>query len=118
MLGGERRADEPAGGVGEQGGPFAADGVEHRDRVLRLLLERVVLEDALGQPGAAAVEQDHAAELGQAFEEAAQHGCLPQLLDLGDPAWQEQDVERTVAGDLVGDARAVAVGVAGRRHHQ
>jgi hypothetical protein len=52
----------------------------------------------------------------QALVEAADRGRLPQLLDLRDPAGQEQHVQRALADDLVGDARVAAARVARRRH--
>ena len=117
MLGGEQRADEAAQRVGEHGRAFAAGGVEHRQRVLRLLLDGVVVEHALGQPGAAAVEQDQPPERGEPLEEAAVGRRLPEVLDLRDPAGQEQQVEAAVADDLVGDRRVAAARVAGLRDH-
>src|SRR6202035_62979 len=118
-VGRQPRTDQAAHGIGEQRGAFAAGRVEHGDGILRLLLERIGLEHALGQPGPAAVEQDQPAELRQAFEKATVGRCLPQLLDLGDPARHEEHVEPTLADDLVGDAGVPAARVACRRRdHQ
>ncbi len=113
VIGGEQRADEAAEGVGEERRAFAARGVEHRERVVRHPARASVgCKRAVGEPGAAAVEQDQAVEDGQPLEEAAHRRRLPELLDLGDPAGQEQQVERALAGHLVGDARVAAARIA------
>jgi hypothetical protein len=118
MLGCEQRPHEAALRVGEQRDAFAAGSVEHCERIASLLLDGVGLDDPLGQTGAAAVVEDQAAECRESFEEAAVRGCLPQLLELREPTGQEEQIERPVADDLVGDARVVAARVAGDRHHQ
>ena len=118
VLGRQLASDGAAERVGEQRRAFAARGVEHGERVRDVLLERVAVAQAVGETGAAPVEQDQAVEDREALEEAAHRRRLPQLLDLRDPSGQEQQVEAALAGDLVGDARIAAAGIAGRGHHQ
>ena len=69
----------------------------------RLLLDGVSLEHPLGEAGATAVEQDQPPEGGKALQEATVGGALPEMLDLRDPAGQEENVEAAVADHLVGD---------------
>src|SRR5262249_7774287 len=54
----------------------------------------------------------------QTLHKAAIAGRLPKMLDLGDPARHEQQVEALLADDLVGDARLAAARIARHRRHQ
>ena len=107
---GERRALR----LGEYRRALAAGGVEHREHVLHLLLERR-RRDAVGHAAAAAVELDQAREGGQAREHPRQPRLGPQVLHLRHPGVDEQHVVRPVAGDLVGERDAAVAGVAGAR---
>ena len=65
------------------------------------------------RPGAALVEEDEPPDRGEPPVEAGQLRVLPAGLEGADPAVDEDEVERSVADDLVGDPDVVA---AGERH--
>src|SRR6266540_2645648 len=56
---------------------------------------------AIGQTGAALVEQDQPRERRQPLEEPRKRGLLPCELDVRNPAVHEHQVERPVADDLI-----------------
>ena len=68
---------------------------------------------AVGQPGAALVEEDQARERGEPLEEARAARLLPVQLEVGDEPGHEDQVDRAVADDLVGDVDVAALRVAG-----
>src|SRR5438309_11172482 len=72
---------------------------------------------AIGYAAAAFVEQDQAAEGGEAFEEGGHRRQLPHIGQVRYPAQDEDQVEWTVADDLVGDVDVAAASVLGPCEH-
>src|SRR5205085_3605513 len=70
--------------------------------------ERVPVRHA----GAALVERDDPAERGEPLEEPARERILPHHVDVRDPPGDEDEIERTVAEDLIGDVDVAALRVA------
>ncbi len=94
--------------------------VHHRPHVVHALLERRELGDAIGEAGAALVDQDEARERRQAVEKAREGRLGPEVLEVRDPAHDEDEIARTAADDLVGDVDVAAARVVrlGHRHHR
>ncbi len=115
MSGREQDAHRPALGDPEQGRPLGPGGVHDRPDVVDPLLERRHLGDGVGQPGAALVEDDQARERAEPLEEASERRRLPLELEVGGEAEHEDQVDRPVADDLVGDRGVAGLGVLGRR---
>ena len=88
-------------------------GLHHRAHVVHALLQRRHALEAVGHALAALVEADHAEALRQAPQHARVVVVLPVRLEVRDDAGDEHQVLRTAAEHLVGDAQAVALGVAG-----
>ena len=113
---GEQGGHGPAFGDSEEGCPLAADRVEDRTDVRHRLLEGRRARGTVGQALTALVEEDQAREGREPVEQARGRRVLPDGLDVEDEARDEHEVERTLAMDLVRDADAVALCVAGRGH--
>ena len=73
--------------------PLRAGGVHHGDHVVHLLLERRRAPERVGQPGAAPVERDQAGEAREPAHHALERGLGPEVLDLGDPRRDPQQVD-------------------------
>src|SRR4051812_39905702 len=67
-------------------GALRAGGVHHGADVVGSLLERGDLLDAVGEPGAALVEEDQAGERGDAVACIREPRVLPEQLDVRDRA--------------------------------
>jgi hypothetical protein len=100
--GGEQRRQRAALERARDGHALRAGGVHHRQHVVHLLLERGRSPERVGQPRAAPVEGDH---------------LRPQVLDLGDPGRDPDEVDGSVAHDDVGDMEVAALGVARHWSH-
>ena len=111
----EQDAHRPALGDPEQGRPLGPGGVHDRPDVVDPLLEGRHLGDRVGQPGAALVEEDQARERAEPLEEASERRRLPLELEVGGEAEDEDQVDRPVADDLVGDRGVAGLGVLRRR---
>ena len=110
-----RRDREAAVLEGKQHGACRADRVHDRPDVLHPVLERELLfaEEMVGQPAAAAVEQDQAAEGREAPQEHPGQPAPPDLTQTEGRRHHDQ-VDRSVACDLVRDVDAVdRLGVVG-----
>src|SRR5262249_51152333 len=92
-----------------------ADLVHHRAQVGDPLLEGGGPRAAIGEAGAAPIEEEDATELSHPAQKAGEGGVPPRHLDVRQPAEGEHDVARSLAGTLVGDADAAGVGPAGSR---
>ena len=98
------------------GGPLTADSIHDSSNVVHPLLERGNTNVPVRHPGAPLVEDDQSAELGQALREVGP-GWVGQLelkvaVDSGHP----NDVDGTVADDLVSEAHFTASGVSSPSH--
>ena len=104
-----RRAD-----AGHQGGPFGADVVEDRPKVVDPLLDRrqVVDADRVGQAGATLVEDDDATERRQLVEQPGKGREVPHGIDVAEPLVDEDEVGRAVSEHLVGDVELAGARVA------
>jgi hypothetical protein len=72
-----------------------------------VLFERRQARDTVGQPGSSLVEQDQAAELGEALDQASRFGKIPGHFPVRDPAGHEHDVDVPLAHHLVPDIDAL-----------
>ena len=112
---GEEDRHRRALGVPEQDGAAAVDRIHDRAYVVHARLEVGHAGWPVGQTGAALVEADQACDRAEPFEEVRVARLLPVLLEVGDEAGEEHEVDRPVAGHLVGDAEVAAARVADRR---
>src|SRR5215467_12178361 len=71
--------------------------------------------DPIAQSGAAFVEHDEAAEGSEPAQEVSVSRILPVDIEIGDKAGNEEQIDRSVTYDLVGDANVSAACVMGRR---
>src|SRR5256885_4475651 len=72
---------------------------------------------AVGHAGATFVEQDQACEGREAFEEAGHRRQLPYVSQVRHPAQDEDQIEWTVADNLVGDVDVAVASVPGPCEH-
>ena len=114
----EQDAHRPALGDPEQRRALGSGGVHDRPHVVDPLLESRRLRDRVGQPGAALVEDDQARERGEPLEEVGERGHVPEELEVGGEAEHQDEVDRPVADDLVGDRGVAGPGVLRRRRAQ
>jgi hypothetical protein len=101
----------------EQSRALGARGVHDRPDVVDPLLERGRLGDGVGEPGPALVEEDQARESAEALEEASEWKRVPLKLEVGGEPEDEDDVDRPLAYDLVGDRGVARFGIPCRRSH-
>src|SRR5207253_7793007 len=94
---------------GEERDPFRADGLHHGPEVVRQILEwrKVLRREAVGQPGAAPVDEDQPRERRELLEEAGIRKELPLPEEVRRVAGEIEQVDRTVADDLVRDIDAL-----------
>ena len=92
-------------------GSLRACGIHDRPQVVHPRLERRNAVHRVGHPGAPLVEDDETRERRQPAAEVAVPRRLPTELHVRDITGHEDDVERTVARDLVGDVDVAAPGV-------
>jgi hypothetical protein len=107
VSGGEHDRRRPALGDAEQSGPLGPDGVEHGDRVARVVLEREhrrPVREALPAP----VEQDHPREAREAVDEPRGLAQLVQHFEVADEPGQHEQIQRPLAHDAIGDVDVVA----------
>src|SRR5215472_14237147 len=83
---------------------------------MHALLKGEDLRAAIGHAGAALVEQNHAAERGQAPKECAEIGRAPGGFDVRHEARDKQQIKRALAKNLVGDVDVVALNVVRGRY--
>jgi hypothetical protein len=74
---------------------------------------QLAIRHAVRHSRAAPVEEDQSCERGQSLQESRERRDLPPVLDVRDPAVHEDEVERTLAHDSVGEMDIAAPGVAG-----
>ena len=112
MRGSEEDAHRRAFRDADDGGALGSDGVHDRADVVHPNLERRVGGHGVGHACPALVENDQSGKRGDALEEGAQERNGPRKLDVRGRAGNEDDVERPVAGDTVGDVDVAAARVA------
>ena len=112
---GEEDRHRRALGVPEQDGAAAVDRIHDRAHVVHARLEVGHAGWPVGQTGAALVEPDQACDRAEPFEEVRVARLLPVLLEVGDEAGEEYEVDRPVAGHLVGDAEVATARIPDRR---
>ena len=93
----------------EQRGSLGAGSVHDGPDVVHAELERGRLGRGgpVGEPAAPPVEHDEPGEAGEAPQEVAEIGHLPDALEVRDPAGRVDEVEWALAGRLVRDVQAV-----------
>jgi hypothetical protein len=111
----EERAQRSAFRDSQQRGSLRSDGIHHSPNVVHPLLQDRDLGRGhpVGQPGSALVEDDQPGERSQPTPEGGLRGVVPGQLDVGDPAGNEDEVDRPLADDLVGDVDLAALGISG-----
>jgi hypothetical protein len=114
MRGGEHRRGRAALGDAEDDRPLDPGGVEHRERVVDDVLERVGAGVAVREPHPALVERDDAAERPEPLEEALRERQLDPDLQVAHEAADEQQVHGLLATHAVGDRDVAVAGVANR----
>ena len=117
MARGEDRRQRPAGRVGEQRRALAAGGVEHRVRCRR------ARASTLSSPSSDSPEPRRSMTMSRAkparrVKKRAQPRVLPDVLDVVDVRADEQQVQRPVAVDLVGEVDVAVAGVAREGGHR
>lgn len=97
----------------KQGGALAADRIHHRAQVIHARFQRreMVCIDAITQAGPALVEHDQARERGEPGHQMAEAGIFPVRIEIGNESGNENQIERSVADDLIGNADVAALGV-------
>ena len=70
--------------------------------------------DRIGQAGAALVEENQAREGRQPAEKPRERRLLPEIFEVRHPAHDEDEIDRAVAADLVGDVHVTAARVLDR----
>ena len=102
---GQQHPDEAADLDREDRRPPGSRRVEDRDHVgdLRLEVGQRLGRNRIGQAGPAPIEVDEPGEPAQLAQEARVLGDLPDELDVVDPVVDEQQIDRAVANDLVGE---------------
>jgi hypothetical protein len=103
----------PALGYPEQRRAFAPDLVQDCLNVVHALLKGEDLRASIRHAGAPLIEQDDAAERAEAPEKCTVVGRLPDRVNVRNKAGNEQQVERTLAENLIGDMNVVTLDVAG-----
>src|SRR6185503_21083491 len=78
--------------------------VHDRPNVIHALLERWIAGDAIGEPGTALVERDHARERCKSRHAARHARVFPRRLDVRYPTLHVDKVERPASEDLICDA--------------
>ena len=110
---GERPSLAPADHVRS----FEARCIEDRARILHPLIGRGDARRAVRHAGAAFVEANDARERRHPLEPAHPARLSPIEAEMSHPAWDHQQVVRTLADDLVGDVHVAAARVVNRRSH-
>ena len=114
----EQDAHRTALGDPEERRPLGAGGVHHRPHVVDPLLQGRHLGDRVGQSVAALVEEDQARERAEPLQEVSHRRRLPLELEVGGEAEDEDQVDRPIAHDLVGDRGIAGLGIPGLRGAQ
>ena len=103
--------------VTKDGGPFRPDGIHDRANVVHPRLEIRNTTDPIGNPGSALVENDQAAERRESLVEALERRLLPAKLEIRDRARREDQIERPISHNLIGDRNVAAFRIARFRPH-
>src|SRR5206468_4345005 len=90
----------------EEGEPLEAGGFEDRLEVTDSCLDREVVDVPVGHPEAALVVADDGRDLTELIEEVAPDGALPVVLEVAEPA-RDDDEWRAAAVDRISEADAV-----------
>jgi hypothetical protein len=116
----EEDAHASSFGVTEERRAFRSDRVQHCSHVVYPFLERreLLVRHAVGEAGAAFVEEDEPREGGEPLEEVRHGRVVPHELDVRDPTGHVDEVARSLADDLVGNVHVAALRVAGLRGHR
>ena len=91
-------------GVAQDGCPLDADRIHDDAHVLDSLLHRWGPGDRVGEPCAGLVEQDQLRERGEATQHRARRGIAPEERHVRDDPADQNEVDRTLAHNLVSDA--------------
>jgi hypothetical protein len=117
MRRGEENRHRTALRVADERRRLAADRVHDRADVIHPRLEVRQPDRAIGQSGAALVEADQAGERAEPVQHVRRGRVRPVVVEVRHEAGNEDEVERPVAGHLVGDVHVAALRVLDRRAH-
>ncbi len=112
VHGREQDAHRPALRVPHQRCPLDADGVHDGAYVVYARLEIGKSAGTVREPGSSLVEPDQAREGRKPLQHVRVTRSLPVEVEMGDEPWDEDEIERAAAGDLVGDVDVAALRVA------
>lgn len=107
---GERDGKRSAFRATEHGGSLRADSVHHSAQIIHPFLERRH-RDAIGQSGATLVEHDQTTKRRESLEVSALGWVLPLQLEVRDEWWNVNEVEGSIADDLIGDVHVARLRV-------
>jgi hypothetical protein len=105
----EQQTERTPLGDAEQHRSLGFGGVEHGAQVRHTLLERRYRRHGIGQPGAGLVVHDHPRERRKALVEARDLGVAPLYVDVRDEARDDDEVDRAITEDLVGNLQSSAI---------
>jgi hypothetical protein len=108
---GELERQRGSAGVAVDDGAVGAQRVEHGGDVLGLVLEREALGERVGESRAAAIDQDHAREVGHPLEEAREPRFLQDDLDVAEQTAEEEQVRPVTSQHAIGDRRVTTTRV-------
>ena len=101
-------------------GSLRADGIEDGRDVRHEFFERRQRRgrDRIGEPGAALVEHDQAAERRQSLAEVRERRHVPLGVHVAEPLVEQQDVGRPLAEHLVREVKLAQSGISGLGKHR
>jgi hypothetical protein len=115
---GEERRHRSSFGETQQDRPLRADRVQHRTNVVhtRFQVGQTLRGNSIGEAGAALVEEDESTHRREPPVKGRKLRVFPTGLERADPAMDENEVDRPVADDLVGDPDVAAARVGDLAH--
>src|SRR5947209_7581235 len=114
----EEHGEGTALGDRDQRRLIRAGGLEHRANIVDLLLQGCGPGDPTRHPGPTPVELDQPRERGQPGQKARRGRQLPVELDVREPPWDDQDVERSFASQLIRELQIAVARVPGQDLHR
>ena len=114
----EQDAHRPALRQAVKGGSPRSDGVHHGSDVVHAGLEARGAADRIGHAGAALVEPDQPRERPQVGQEVRKARKRPLQLHMGDKTGDEDEIERPVTDQLIGDVYVAAQRIPCLRPHR
>ena len=115
----EQAGQDTALAQAEKRGAPAARGIEHRQNVVNLFLQRWKVNRPVRKPCPSHVQDDQPRERGEPTQEPGERRLLKLELNVAEATLKQDQIDRPAAHDPVGDVGATASPVAGLgRFHQ